>query len=112
MFKDLEERVLNGLKNIQMREELEAKVINMITLNRIWFNKMRFSTVKIAQEKSSIIKQEAPKDFSMLREETQDESASLVLRVQSSSTQNRHRYLVIMDWLRFPRRVTRYGRNN
>ena len=80
IFSDREERILKEFKDIQTREELESKVINMITLTRIWFNEVRLSTVKIAQERSNMIKDEVHEDVLNLRDDTQDESACLLIR--------------------------------
>ena len=85
LFKDREERSLREYKDIQIREELEVKVINMITLTRVWYNEIRTSTIKIANERATLVKQDTHEDLLTLREKTQDETASLLLRAQAQA---------------------------
>ena len=75
---------MKELKDIQTKE-IEDKIINMITLNRIFFNEVRLSTTKIAKERFEAIKQEAHEDLLRLKEDTQDESATLLIRAQAQA---------------------------
>ena len=99
LFKDREDRVLKELKDIQTREEIEDKIINMITLNRIFFNEVRLATNKIAKERSEQVKQEAHDDLLLLREETQDESATLLIRAQAQALKSD--VDTILSWVGF-----------
>ena len=83
LFSDREERVLKEFKDIQTRDELESKVIIMITLNKIWFSDIRHATMELANKRFEIKERETHEELIELRNETNDVSASLLIRAQA-----------------------------